>query len=736
MSPEQARGRPLDKRTDIWSFGCVVYECLTGSRPFEGETTSDLIARILERDPEFDALPGNTPPTVRNLLVRCLEKDPRRRLRDIGDALIELEEAINTRAWSTSAIAAAPTYAPRRRGGSRVLLGLLLFIAGALSMLAVYRVGWATPHVRQTTPPSPVTARLTIDLPTAIHPQAWALSPDGRTVAWAGRAVTGDGSSPRQIYLRRIDDYATAPLPATRGVDTFVFAPDSSAIIFSGNYLGTARERIARVPLDGSAPPTTLCDWNPLWRSWGVLRDGRIVAFQQRGRFYQVVPSGGGRPSEARPIDFGDYSGGLSAQSILPTDDALLVSTYSWENGFQEGVGVVDLASGTLTILTDDGDFPRYHEGTVLFTRSDTLFAAPFDSATKHFTAAPRAVLAGIRTANAWDNGDYALSTHGTLAYAPGGQIGRQRRVIIVDREGRVEPWNDERRSFEPNVAVAPDGNSLAVVLTNVHSANYELWITDSRERSVWRYSELSSADFSNPSWSPDGARLTFHREGQNEADGLYVAPATDINAAVRLIAASDSTIEFSTMSWSPDGRYVLASPESVNDTIEMRLFDTTQPNAEAMAVPLPAATQAVKHFAARSPDGRWLAYGSTDSGTFDIKLCAFDKTGPTGPSVVVTRGHAGRVRWSRDSAALYWLNGDRLFEAKLSTEPSLNTTEPEAILDLVKLRIANSSDPLMSFDVLPDGRFILVQKGDDETDITQLRIILNWTRELKRRIE
>ena len=321
MSPEQARGRAVDKRTDIWSFGCVLYECLTGRQVFQGETVSDTIAKILEREPDWAALPAQTPPRVRELLHRCLEKDAKKRLRDVGDARIELEEAIAARSTATRAASARAEARGRAALTPRThALAAMLVVAGAAAGVGVWSLVGSGAGGSRGSGRGPV--RLSVDIPKSIRTTYAGITADGRTLIIAGVPRKPDGTEElrARLYTRRLDEYEIKPIPGTDGVQIYTMSPDGMWLAFVATLSGeTSQRRLAKVPVDGSSPPVALVDWDDDWGSTIVwLGDGDILITSSNGTKFLRIPSGGGAPTPGKKLDTGQAPrrpGGASASA-------------------------------------------------------------------------------------------------------------------------------------------------------------------------------------------------------------------------------------------------------------------------------------------------------------------------------------------------------------------------------------------------------------------------------------
>ena len=729
MSPEQTRGKPLDKRTDIWSFGCVLYESLTGQRPFDAETTSDIVAKILERDPDYGPLPDNTPPKVRDLLQRCLEKNRKRRLRDIGDAVLELDEAIATRAWSTSAMSAAtavPAY--QRRMARSILAAALLLVLGGVAGITLWDL------FRPTDSPLPLpVSRVSIAFPAQMQVVDWGLSPDGKTLAWITRRKPSSGASraERRIYTRRLDTYQVDPIRGTEDAYDFAFSWDTRWLTFHAPVSpGAVKSKLAKVPVDGSSPPLTLADWEEEWDSWTLLPCGDVLILAEQGRSFIRVPAAGGRPTEPREIAVGEYVGRLSVGRALPDDRAVFLTAYSWgPGGYQQGVSILDLETGTARIVLDAGGNAAYSPtGHLLFSRGETLLAAPFDLDRLVLTGGPVAVTGGIRTRTVWQNGWFTVSANGTLVYAGGGRTGTQRRIVMVDDAGNVEPWSQERRPFEEGVKVSLDGRKLAVVISTV-DGRYEIWTSEVGRPRLRQLAAVPDADCGDPIWSPDGERVAYYRYAKNEHDGVYWCRADRSDVPERLLKRETADTYLTPLSWSPDGTQLLI--ETFSEGKGEVLLLPIEPDEHGVRKPATlSASPSIDDDARFSPDGKWIAYLSDDSGRQEVYVCPYNDDGIAGAGIPISTDGGAAPRWAADGKTLvYWAEPNRVMAVSITTEPTLNASKPRQTLDRDQLRAVGWVD------VLPDGRFIAIQKGEDEDDIKQVNVVFNWFEELKAKV-
>ncbi|MCH9034460.1 MAG: serine/threonine-protein kinase, partial [Planctomycetes bacterium] len=429
MSPEQARGKPLDKRTDIWSFGVVLYECLGGRRPFEGETATDLIAKILERDPDWTGLPGDTPLTVQLLLKRCLQKDRKRRLHDIGDARIEIEEALSE-PWVEKATLAGVSR-PTRWGLAVPWSITALMVIIVISLIVR---GWmgSTPSVPR------LVWRFAIDLP-AEAPVAVAdnlsvaLSPDGTRLVYVGER---DGGT--QLYLRVIDEFAVTPIPGTEDGTGPFFSPDGKWV----GYFDYRAGKLKKVPLRGGGT-IDICDAPPSSRgaSWGM---DDVIVFTRgiTGGLYTVSATGGTPQPLATP-DFEKGEKSCRLPQILPGGKGVLftMSTSDIDSYDEASIAVVLLETGERKILFKGGSNARYAPtGHIVYARAGSLMAVPFDLERLEVTGPPFQILKGVVTSDIYGSAQFSFSGDGTLIYVPGGPEIYYSRLVLVDRRGEFHP--------------------------------------------------------------------------------------------------------------------------------------------------------------------------------------------------------------------------------------------------------------------------------------------------------
>jgi serine/threonine-protein kinase len=729
MSPEQARGKGVDKRADIWAFGCVLYEMLTGLRPFDGETISDTLAAVLARDADWSALPASTPAKVREVIQRCLEKDPKRRMRDIGDARLELQEALADRTASgrvrvlpaAEAGAAAPRSVPRWAQVA-VVLGAVL---GGIVL------GWFVASR------SPVAAgrravRLDLDFPSDVRVTDYHISPDGSAVAAIGvpRVPPGQTPPPPRIYVRKLDSGTMMAVPGTEGVPgSFGFSANGRSILAGiPATLGSQQLNLMRVRVDGGAPPFTVTSWNPRWTAGSVLHNDDLVVLED-GTSLVRIPGSGGGPGPAVKVDLAGEPGPITLAALaLPGDDAILLHTIAYgAKGWYYRLGVLDLKAARVTYLLDDGGFPVYSPATgqIVFSRGDTLLAVGFDPKTLKLTGTPVPLASGVRTEFGFQPARFELSDDGVLVFAPGGRTAEGRRLGFVDAAGTVTAVTDERHAYQSAHANSADGRRFVTTITNGQGID-ELWTGELDRPGLRRIHAIADADLFTPLLTRDGRTVVFGRRGHHPEDGVY-AIDLDTGAPARRIASSPiDDIQTQLTSFAPDGSGVIA--ERVGADQKRDIYFLPVPAAGgALSELKPIVTGSGNDLEGTlSPDGRWLAYASDESGRFEVYVAAFRGGSPVGERLRVTRAGGRRPFWSADGRAIRYDDlGGRIMSLPLTATAPPSPGSPSLVFDAQNLNVYVN-------EILPDGRQFVVLRGDEESDeLHRLSVVLGFTGEL-----
>jgi eukaryotic-like serine/threonine-protein kinase len=724
MSPEQARGRAVDRRADIWAFGCVLYECLTGRRAFSGETVSDTLAKILEREPDLDALPGSTPPRVRELLQRCLAKDAKLRLRDIGDARILLDEVYAARSPSGRLLVAEEPGKRGTRRGSPLALALVGLVglglgAGLWNLLAPHKGGDLE------------TRCVTVPMPSDVSVEIASLTRDGSTLLVDGRPKSADGSetSEPRLYARRLDRYEFKELAGTEGLRGFGWLKDDRTLVFNCPVSpGAPQLRLARMPLDGSAPPTTIGEWKDSWRGATQLQSGDLLIQEGPASFVRLSLAGGA-PSAPVKIDAGRP--GVSNYQIrregLPEDRGALVDVISYDShGWHYSVGVMDPKSGKVKVVEEEGGNAVYTPGYLIFSRGDAVLAAPFDLGRLEARGAPVAVWNGLNSPFAVSPGNFQLTRNGALFYRPG-QAGGARSLAFLDLAGKLAPWSAEQWALDAPPEPSPDGRRFACSIVNGRGID-ELWVSDLARPGLQRLGTDPNADCVAPLWSPDGKRIAYRRQGKDTRDGVYIQDA-DGGEAERVLKPESEHVQYTALSWLPDGSALIVQRV---DAGQFGLAMCPLSGGEADSTRLrPVLPSAFSRFNPRlSPDGRLLAFGSDESGKRQSYVVAFHSDGSTGrPVRVETSGSIAHL-WSADGKYLFVEDeSDRLMKVAVTIVPDLSISAPAEVCDFDKLGVAMWS-------VLPDGRLFVGLRNENEGEITHYNLVLNWTADLKRKMQ
>jgi Tol biopolymer transport system component len=695
MSPEQARGKPVDRRADIWALGCVLFETLTGRVAFPGETVTDTLAAVVRAEPDWESLPPETPPAVRRVLRRALEKDPTRRLRDAGDVRLEIEDA---RAGTSEAGEIAPTSTAPTSTASRRWSGILWALAGAvLALLAAW--AWLTPSPAIPTGP----ARFEIvgaEGDTVISPWSLAISPDGRRVAWVGV----DGAH-RAIYLREIASLETQRLPDSDGARGPVFSPDGRSIAF---YAGG---KLRRIDL-GDRRAIDLCDSNDgagiTWSRDGtiVFNDGWISALSR-------VSAEGGTPEPATRLDEEDGEIGHWFPDLLPDGRHVLISR--WRTSLNDmSVGVASLDSGEIRDLVPRASFARFvPPDRLLFTRAGAVHVVRFDPDRLEVSGEPVMLVDGVE--QLWSNGrsPWNVSENGTLVYLPGGLWSTKRSVVRVSRQGAVEPLDIEPGAYL-NAAMSSDGKRLAV--TEFENGDTNVLIRD-LTRGIDTRLPLDAVN-AYPVWHPDGSEIVFDTAREGPWD-IYRFAIDGGSEPEVLVEGSPDQIP---LAWSPDGRFLLWEDAYVEVRMMELLGDRTQ-----KALLLDSDSNGVSI----SPDSRWIAFDRAIAGQMEVLVRAF----PDG-----TRDHRVSIDggayplWSRDGRELLFRRGDAVLAASIRVEG--DGVVAERPRELFRGDYINPDDRLQwSYDPTTDD-LIMIRNGEHEISRDRFVVVLDWPAEIAGRAE
>jgi len=692
MSPEQAKGKPVDKRADIFAFGAVLYELLTGQRAFDGETITETIAKVLESEPKWELLPENTPWTIRNLLRRCLTKDVHDRLDGIGNVRTEIKLALDEPATEMpigQTMAKQP--APLRR---TITLGLV-----ALAGVAVGTAIWSL--IPTSPPESAPLMKFSITPPLAAPLDSGgnnelAVSRDGRHIVF----VSENG----ELYLRSLDDQSAVLITtgAEEGSSPFL-SPDGEWVAFA------AAGKLKKVPLRGGSP-MTLCDaiGPGVYGYWGP---GNTIVFSALGSdpgLYSVSAAGGKREILATPDpDKGELRYG--SPEILPDGKAVVFSILLKDSSRQ--IAVLSLETGEQkTVLEDGGRRPHYTPtGHLVYEQDGTLMAVPFDSERHEVMGKAAPILESVRAA------DYALSSEGTLVYVPDFVGQAQRSLVWVDRKGESEPFTDLLRQFA-NPRFSPDGARLSVTIRE-QGGGQNVWIYEMASGILTPFTFQTPGQARSPIWTLDGKHLTFSHD--QYPSGIFWKFADGSGEREQLTQMQNIQIP---NSWSRHG--VLAYSEGLpthGDIWTLSLEGERQP--EEFLV-----TEFNERHPMFAPDGQWIAFTSNRSGQDEIYVKAYPGSGGI---VQISSGGGSQPLWARDGKELFYRNGDKMMVVSVQREPTFKMLAAPRNL-FQGSYYSGSFDWAANYDVTPNGqRFVMVKQA--ETSATQINIVLNWFEELKR---
>jgi eukaryotic-like serine/threonine-protein kinase len=700
MSPEQARGKHVDQRADIWAFGCVLYEMLSGQSAFGGEDVTVTLARVLERDADMKSLPAATSPAVRQTLQSCLQKDLKKRVADIRDVRLVLAGAFESESRGAHGPAAArPAWI-----GAAGLVGALL--AAALVWTFTRPAPLPPPPVSRYLVTPPATAPLAniggLDL---------AISPDGRHLAFLARDVQNRDRV--ALYLRDFDGLDVRVVPGTistqRGEDLNpFFSADGKWIGFRSPGRG-----IMRVAVSGGQPLKMIDDPGSfIGAAWAA--DDSLI-FSTGTSLNRVSVGGGGTPERLTPESDADAVFYV-APTLLPGERAVL---FNRRDGGAQRVAVLDLETGEQRILSEGGKNPVYAaSGHVVFVRGTTLMAVPFDLDRLRVTGEPVALLQDVRSPGAGAGAaDYALSASGTLVYVPGATA-TTGALVWVDRTGRViEQAVSEPVAAPRDPRLSPDGRRLVVT---TGGGGGDLWIYDLTGRPPVLLAD--EGDNRLAAWSPDGTQVAFLSSLAGSYD-LYTAPAD--GSVLAPAPLRPDGLDAAPGVWSAEGELILDGGVTTGsgDIYTARV----EAGSELRDL---VVTRAAEFDASLSPNRRWLAYTSDRTARREIWV----KRYPDGVPVRISPDGGYEPVWSRDGQELFYLQGQAMMAVAVETEAEFSF---DAAVELFSGAYFGAEDRLTrSYDVAPDGRFLMIQEpgsSSGEAGSASIVVVENWLEELKR---
>ena len=685
MSPEQAAGRPVDRRCDIWSFGVVLHELLTGKRMFEGETVSHTLADVLRAQIDLSGVPAALPRSVRDVLRRCLERDPKRRLRDIGEARIALENAIDRPESAEERAGAAPQSASSRWPWLVAALGLAIAAAS---------VGWSTLVDRAAPEP---TYRFMLPMPNVGSLRqgdgtAIAISPDGKMIVTRGGAGTDD-----ILYIRALDRFEPKPIPGTAGANAPEFSPDGHWIAFATTS-GLQKVR----PEGGTVTRVAALSRSGTRLAYHWAADG-FFYYAAEGDLWRVPDSGGTaeRLTETDASSKADYEEPFA----VPDAGIVLCNTRGGTKTKEtRELFALDLRSHELKDLGVPGGDARYlPTGHLLFSEGERVFVAPFDVRAVAFRGAPVQVLerAGTDIASM----QVAVAQNGTVAYLPA-RPGETQSLVYVDRVGKMEPIAPAGLPFAAvnDPRISPDGKRLVV-----STGAQEIWMIDLETQTP---TLLTNSGF-YPLWSPDGSEILY-ASARGKTFDVYRAPV-DLSRPEKLLL--DRPNNMRTMDWTKQGVVVLREevPEKGMDLATWSDLRDEGTIATLLDGPDDELAPIV------SADGKWVAYVSNYSGSDEVYVTSFPVAGAR---VKVSSDGGHSPTWSPDGKTLYYMDHAKMTAVRLEASPTLRVLGREVLFedDFVQYRWSRQ------YDITPDGKRFVMIKNPPRADV---EVITNWFSEL-----
>ena len=697
MSPEQSRGKPVDRRTDIWSFGCVLFECLTGQQAFAGETVSDIVARILQTEPEWSALPPNTSPRLRDLMQRCLQKDARRRLRDIGDARVELEDLISGRV-PASGVHAAPATLAAPRAPWLVPAMAALVVAAALA-------SWFASRALRTAPAASP-ARFVISAPRGQQQfpdgVGAAISPDGTMLA----SIAADSAGIPHVWIRRFDTLLPKMLPGTDQAIVMFWSPDSRFIAFFAND-----RQLSKVAVAGG-DPEPICD-TKVARGGTWSRDGVILlAPYSMGALYRV-PAAGGEPVAVLRPDSSHGETGLRFPSFLPDGKHFLYASMPFDSSGKVRIYVGSLDGGASRMLLRAETGAIYAEpGWLLYTRRGTVVAQHFDARTLALRGDP-VPLGDVALASTFGSAPVlTASANGVLAYVTHDKA--TQRLAWFDFAGKELAATTVPPGYYAGLKLSPDQHHALMTVVDAAQNEY-IGLADLERGVVAKVSPPDEAA-TFAVWAPDGQRFAFMRETGHQ--GFVVGSMLDDTR--RDYLDSDPAIK-RLDEWTADGKYLIYD----------RLGGPSK--WDIWAVPLDgggparalAATAANEQLATVSPDGKWLAFISDESGVVELYVVPF---GSTGMRYQVTNGGGGTGTWTPDSRHLLFT------DVRHPAVAVIADVLPGATFALGPARVlVHPPEGLAGADPARDGKRFLGIVPAEKARPQTVTIVQNWTSALRK---
>jgi serine/threonine protein kinase/Tol biopolymer transport system component len=723
MAPEQARGKAVDRRADIWAFGVVLFEMLSARRVFEGDTVTDTLAKLLEREPDWNQLPTQTPVALRKLLQRCLTKNPKDRLQAIGEARVALDKLISDPA-ALAITGEGPVYPLWKK--------LLPWAAAPIFLAAGF---FLRPSAA---PPDRTVSQFEFPLPAShllVHNyrRGAELSPEGRRIAFVASANNG---GPRRIFIRSLDRWDPVPIPGTENATAPIFSPDGQSLGFQQG------QQIKKVALAGGTPTVVVeklntigPDWGPPGITWG--KNGTIVFTHGLGAGLSTVRDAGGESQELTTLDTAANETSHRLPHFLPDGSAVLFTVLRYTTvapDWQRAQIWIKPLNGERKLLIENALDGRYvGNGYLVFARQTKLFAVRFDPATLSVSGTPVQVLDGVTQALygsvgvSWTGAaQFSVAGNGSLLYAPGSiEPALLSSLAWVDRAGNVTPVMGMRPRSRFAPRVSPDGKQIAFSENHV---NKDIWIFDTVRGTEDRATYEGQNAF--PIWLPGTSRMAFRSDRAGPL-GIYVNQGMNSREVIELTPGPLDVPS----SWTPDGKelaFTRGSP-SIGGSTDIYVVSVDQPtNARAVV-----ATNASETYPEFSPDGKWLAYCSNETGRVELYVQPYP--GPGNRVTITSDGGVSEPAWSKNSNELFYRVGQSIMSVRFRISGS--EFVPEKPIQLFRQpALVGGTSVRPTYDVTPDGRFLfnlpIPETGDERNRKifpSTLRLVLNWTEEIER---
>jgi len=693
MSPEQAKGKAVDKRSDIWAFGCVLFEMLTGKQPFVGETLTDILASVVRGEPDWIQLPATAPASVKHLIQRCLEKDVKHRLRDIGDARFELDQT-----ESNDRQPAIVTSHKTSRHWLPVIAVVAVVIIAAMA-------GALVPKWFGDEPVAPRVIRSEMELPADQMEQRVrvVISPDGANLVYVAK---------QKMYLRPFNSLESVPIAGTEGGINPFFSPDGKWIGFWNSGV------IKKVQLPGGTP-ITICNTEVIGASWGT--DDTILLGGVYAGIMRVPASGGTPVTVVRP----QPSFGYDYPQFLPDGRSFLYlrDTPGTASSNQLVMRSLDKDDETI-ILNGAYNYSYLRSGIIVYTVGSNLNAldlqaVAFDASSRKVIGNPVTVVKNVAAITSGSGAHFDVSENGTLAYAPAVAGRYQSRLVKVSESGQAEVMPAEQRLYS-DPRVSSDGR---FVTAHLQGDENDIWVASVDRGTLTRLS-FNPGEDETPVWSPDGRTVAWSGSRSDLARGIFRRSA-DGGGNEELIWRLD--LHTHVRDWTPDGKALI--------------FETTDPNTNNDIWRLdlegsPKATPIVQtvfseHNSRLSPDGHWLAYSSNESGRNEIYLQPYPEGGSR---LTVTTSGGDQPVWSRDGRKLFFRANGAVNAMDFAAGPQPSVSNGRV---LFPDRFDNpQAGNHTGYDAFPDGRLLMLQSATNpEGERTKIVIVFNWLEELKQQL-